>query len=78
LVRRLGGHQSRSGRGVEEKNSQPPPGIEQRRSSGDQSPILPSVYIKIIEKCRTLGTEHLEPEFEQCNSRDFGCPATLG
>jgi hypothetical protein len=26
--RRLGGHQSRSGRGGEEKNFQPPPGIE--------------------------------------------------
>jgi len=30
--RRLGGPQSRSGRGVEEKNSQPPPGIEPRSS----------------------------------------------
>jgi hypothetical protein len=28
LDRRLGGSQSRSGRGGEEKNSQPPPGIE--------------------------------------------------
>jgi hypothetical protein len=28
LGRRLGGPQSRSGRGGEEKNSQPPPGIE--------------------------------------------------
>jgi hypothetical protein len=28
LDRRLGGTQSRSGRGSEEKNSQPPPGIE--------------------------------------------------
>jgi len=28
LDRRLGGPQSRSGRGDEEKNSQPPPGIE--------------------------------------------------
>jgi hypothetical protein len=28
LDRRLGGPQSRSGRGGEEKNSQPPPGIE--------------------------------------------------
>jgi hypothetical protein len=28
LCRRLGGPQSRSGRGGEEKNSQPPPGIE--------------------------------------------------
>jgi hypothetical protein len=28
LVRRLGGPQSRSGRGGEEKNSQPPPEIE--------------------------------------------------
>jgi hypothetical protein len=28
LDRRLGGHQSRSGRGGEEKNSQPSPGIE--------------------------------------------------
>jgi len=28
LDRRLVGHQSRSGRGGEEKNSQPPPGIE--------------------------------------------------
>jgi hypothetical protein len=28
LGRRLGGSQSRSGRGGEEKNSQPPPGIE--------------------------------------------------
>jgi hypothetical protein len=28
LVRRLGGPQNRSGRGGEEKNSQPPPGIE--------------------------------------------------
>jgi hypothetical protein len=28
LDRRLGGTQSRSGRGGEEKNSQPPPGIE--------------------------------------------------
>jgi hypothetical protein len=26
--RKLGGHQSRSGRGGEEKNSQPPPGVE--------------------------------------------------
>jgi len=28
LDRRLGGPQSQSGHGVEEKNSQPPPGIE--------------------------------------------------
>jgi hypothetical protein len=28
LDRKLGGPQSRSGRGGEEKNSQPPPGIE--------------------------------------------------
>jgi len=28
LNRRLGGHQTRSGRDGEEKNSQPPPGIE--------------------------------------------------
>jgi hypothetical protein len=28
LDRRLGGPQSRSGRGGEEKNSQPPPGLE--------------------------------------------------
>jgi hypothetical protein len=28
LDRRLGGHQSRSGHDGEEKNSQPPPGIE--------------------------------------------------
>jgi hypothetical protein len=28
LYRRLGGPQSRSGRGAQEKNSQPPPGIE--------------------------------------------------
>jgi hypothetical protein len=28
LDRRLGGPQSRSGRGGEEKNTQPPPGIE--------------------------------------------------
>jgi hypothetical protein len=28
LDRRVGGPQSRSGRGGEEKNSQPPPGIE--------------------------------------------------
>jgi hypothetical protein len=28
LDRRLGGSQSRSGRGGEEKNSRPPPGIE--------------------------------------------------
>jgi hypothetical protein len=28
LDRRLGGNQSRSGRGGEEKNSKPPPGIE--------------------------------------------------
>jgi hypothetical protein len=32
LDRRLGGPQSRSGHGVEEKNSQPPPGIEPRSS----------------------------------------------
>jgi hypothetical protein len=32
LDRRLGESQSRSGRGVEEKNSQPPPGIETRSS----------------------------------------------
>jgi hypothetical protein len=32
LDRRLGGPQSRSGRGVEEKNSQPPPGIELHNS----------------------------------------------
>jgi hypothetical protein len=30
--RRLGGPQGRSGHGVEEKNSQPPPGIETRSS----------------------------------------------
>jgi hypothetical protein len=30
LGRRLGGPQSRSGHGVKEKNSQPPPGIEPR------------------------------------------------
>jgi hypothetical protein len=28
LDRRLGGHQSRSGRGGEQQNSHPPPGIE--------------------------------------------------
>jgi hypothetical protein len=32
LDRRLGGSQSRSGRGGEEKNSQPPPGIEPQNS----------------------------------------------
>jgi hypothetical protein len=32
LDRRLGGHHSRSGHGVEERNSQPPPGIETRSS----------------------------------------------
>jgi hypothetical protein len=40
LDRRLGGPQSRSGRGGEEKNSQPPPGIEPPSSSrpdGSQS-----------------------------------------
>jgi hypothetical protein len=33
----LGGHQSRSGRGIEEKNSQSPPGIEPR--SSDLQPV---------------------------------------
>jgi hypothetical protein len=32
LDRRLGGTQSRSGRGIEEKNSQSPPGVEPRSS----------------------------------------------
>jgi hypothetical protein len=38
LDRRLGGPQSRSGNGVEEKNSQPPPGIEYTWTSpGDET-----------------------------------------
>jgi len=34
LDRRLGGPQSQSGHSGEEKNSQPPPGIELRSSTG--------------------------------------------
>jgi hypothetical protein len=41
LDRRLGGSQSRSGRGGEEKNSEPPPGIE------PQNPDRPARYIYI-------------------------------
>jgi hypothetical protein len=42
LDRRLGGPQSRSGRGVEEKNSQPPPEIEpQYPNRPAQKAILP-------------------------------------
>jgi hypothetical protein len=41
LDRRLGGPQSRSGRGGEEKNSQPPPGIEpQNPDRPARSPAL--------------------------------------
>jgi hypothetical protein len=40
LDRRLGGPQSRSGRGGEEKNSQPPPGIEPWNSDRPISRLL--------------------------------------
>jgi hypothetical protein len=42
LNRRLGGSQSRSGRGGEEKNSQPPPGIEPYNS--DRPGRSPELY----------------------------------
>jgi hypothetical protein len=42
LYRRLGGPQSRSGRGGEEKNSQPPPGIEPYNT--DRPTRSPALY----------------------------------
>jgi hypothetical protein len=44
LYRSLGGLQSRSGRGVEEKDSQPPPGIEPPSSD----PVVVVVVIIVI------------------------------
>jgi hypothetical protein len=46
LVRRLGGSQSRSGRGGEEKNSQPPPGRDDKEKS---SHPLPGIDPPIIQ-----------------------------
>jgi hypothetical protein len=51
LAKRLGGTQSRSGRGGEEKNPQPPPGIEpynpdrpaQQISNGLNKPRIPRI-----------------------------------
>jgi hypothetical protein len=61
LDRRLGGPQGRSGRGGEEKNSQPPPGIEpQNPDHPIRSPMLYRLsyhcslsLIKLDEKCNS-------------------------
>jgi hypothetical protein len=47
LARRLGGPQNRSGRGGEEKNSQPPPGIELR------TPIVQPVVQRYTDRTVT-------------------------
>jgi hypothetical protein len=51
LEKRLGGPQSRSGRGGEEKNSHPPPGIEPWNSDHPaRSPTLCQVNIRIFRR----------------------------
>jgi hypothetical protein len=47
IGKRLGGPQSRSGRGDEEKNSQPPPGIEPR-SSSSYSVAIPTELSRLL------------------------------
>jgi hypothetical protein len=59
LDRRLGGLQSRSGHGVEEKNSQPPPGIEPR--SSDRPARNQSLY-----RLRYRGSELQKDITESC------------
>jgi hypothetical protein len=50
LDRRLGGHQSRSGRAGEENNYQPPPGIEPR-SSDSPARILVAIPTELSSSC---------------------------
>jgi hypothetical protein len=60
LDRRLGGTQSRSGRSVEEKNSQPPPGFEPRssdRPARSQSPRR--LTYPGSQKTAVLGISHI-------------------
>jgi hypothetical protein len=52
LDRRLGGPHSRSGRGGEKKNSQPPPGIEPWNS--DRPAQLCNTYVYILRDKRRL------------------------
>jgi hypothetical protein len=51
LDRRLGGRQSRSGHGGEEKNSQPPPGIEVWKVKKEPRPRKLRVVTKIFYSC---------------------------
>jgi len=46
LDRRMGGPQNRYGRGVKEKNSQPPPGIEPQ--SSDPPARIPAVLEGVV------------------------------
>jgi hypothetical protein len=56
LDRRLGGTQSRSGRGVEEKNSQPPPEVA---ATTNVSEGLTAVFFKIEEHFSEFRQEFL-------------------
>jgi hypothetical protein len=55
LDRRLGGPQSRSGRGGEEKNSQPPPGIEPQNP--DRPARSPALYRLNYHGSKTLNVD---------------------
>jgi hypothetical protein len=62
LDRRLGGPQSRSGHGIEEKNSQPPLGLEARSSSPYSVAILPELpqLLVVLAYCMELNLHSLE------------------
>jgi hypothetical protein len=68
LDRRLGGPQSRSGYGVEEKNSQPPPGIEPRSYIDESvtSLFTPNENAGAINKMekRLKGSRHWRSPYE--------------
>jgi hypothetical protein len=55
--KKLGGHHSRSGRGVEEKNSQPPPGIEPR--SSDLGIMTPATLVSSLSNVM----EYISPHY---------------
>jgi hypothetical protein len=60
LDRRLGGSQSQSGRGEEEKNSQPPPGIE------PPNPYRPARSQSLNEMSLTRGPHREQERFAVC------------
>jgi hypothetical protein len=56
LDKRLGWHQSRSGRGGEKKNSQPPPGLE---------PPYSSMQLSAINDCKKCKKEFCAPRLKK-------------